>query len=126
MIRRPPRSTRTDTLVPYTTLFRSVEWCLRPAEQILDADRADLQALLHAAAEVGQPRQAGYRGPVAVSQLQHVIKFVALQRLGQDYPLRLAPALGQPAAHPRPTVELPAAPPALNAPGAAHAPLLDG
>src|SRR3546814_16487756 len=26
MIRRPPRSTRTDTLVPYTTLFRSGEW----------------------------------------------------------------------------------------------------
>src|SRR3546814_1955230 len=25
MIRRPPRSTRTDTLFPYTTLFRSVE-----------------------------------------------------------------------------------------------------
>src|SRR3546814_13682869 len=25
MIRRPPRSTRTDTLCPYTTLFRSVE-----------------------------------------------------------------------------------------------------
>src|SRR3546814_1441346 len=25
MIRRPPRSTRTDTLVPYTTLFRSTE-----------------------------------------------------------------------------------------------------
>src|SRR3546814_12973056 len=24
MIRRPPRSTRTDTLFPYTTLFRSV------------------------------------------------------------------------------------------------------
>src|SRR3546814_12736034 len=27
MIRRPPRSTRTDTLFPYTTLFRSVfDW----------------------------------------------------------------------------------------------------
>src|SRR3546814_12441618 len=25
MIRRPPRSTRTDTLFPYTTLFRSME-----------------------------------------------------------------------------------------------------
>src|SRR3546814_3313175 len=25
MIRQPPRSTRTDTLFPYTTLFRSVE-----------------------------------------------------------------------------------------------------
>src|SRR3546814_15671749 len=26
MIRRPPRSTRTDTLFPYTTLFRSHQW----------------------------------------------------------------------------------------------------
>src|SRR3546814_13958131 len=26
MLRRPPRSTRTDTLFPYTTLFRSVDW----------------------------------------------------------------------------------------------------
>src|SRR3546814_18801869 len=32
MIRRPPRSTRTDTLFPYTTLFRSVasaRWSMR-------------------------------------------------------------------------------------------------
>src|SRR3546814_18148819 len=28
MIRRPPRSTRTDTLFPYTTLFRSPETLL--------------------------------------------------------------------------------------------------
>src|SRR3546814_1591762 len=28
MIRRPPSSTRTDTLFPYTTLFRSVEGAL--------------------------------------------------------------------------------------------------
>src|SRR3546814_7503500 len=27
MVRRPPRSTRTDTLVPYTTLFRSNGSC---------------------------------------------------------------------------------------------------
>src|SRR3546814_10707193 len=27
MIRRPPRSTRTDTLFPYTTLFRSIARC---------------------------------------------------------------------------------------------------
>src|SRR3546814_713434 len=33
MIRRPPRSTRTDTLFPYTTLFRSgrTPWCSRGA-----------------------------------------------------------------------------------------------
>src|SRR3546814_4335485 len=30
MIRRPPRSTRTDTLFPYTTLFRSFRLC-RPS-----------------------------------------------------------------------------------------------
>src|SRR3546814_6024480 len=30
MIRRPPRSTRTDTLFPYTTLFRSRRRLLRP------------------------------------------------------------------------------------------------
>src|SRR3546814_7471084 len=29
MIRRPPRSTRTDTLFPYTTLFRSTCRCFR-------------------------------------------------------------------------------------------------
>src|SRR3546814_10267173 len=35
MLRRPPRSTRTDTLFPYTTLFRSV--VLHPGFQLLDA-----------------------------------------------------------------------------------------
>src|SRR3546814_18002759 len=34
MIRRPPRSTRTDTLFPYTTLFRS-----RAREKLIDAKR---------------------------------------------------------------------------------------
>src|SRR3546814_12288741 len=31
MIRRPPRSTRTDTLFPYTTLFRSLTGHVWPA-----------------------------------------------------------------------------------------------
>src|SRR3546814_7236829 len=30
MIRRPPRSTRTDTLFPYTTLFRSKVYTVGP------------------------------------------------------------------------------------------------
>src|SRR3546814_9773593 len=37
MIRRPPRSTRTDTLFPYTTLFRSAK-----AELAVSKDRDDL------------------------------------------------------------------------------------
>src|SRR3546814_12606493 len=34
MIRRPPRSTRTDTLFPYTTLFRSLRRILAAARAI--------------------------------------------------------------------------------------------
>src|SRR3546814_2213265 len=39
MIRRPPRSTRTDTLFPYTTLFRSDLGCLRRAQRQNDPGR---------------------------------------------------------------------------------------
>src|SRR3546814_14731057 len=35
MIRRPPRSTRTDTLFPYTTLFRSLEAALHEADHLV-------------------------------------------------------------------------------------------
>src|SRR3546814_7572382 len=42
MIRRPPRSTRTDTLFPYTTLFRS-HGIARP-DRCADAGTADLDA----------------------------------------------------------------------------------
>src|SRR3546814_11073550 len=44
MIRRPPRSTRTDTLFPYTTLFRS---------------QRRLELILHAVAAAKGPRLAG-------------------------------------------------------------------
>src|SRR3546814_6573177 len=40
MIRRPPRSTRTDTLFPYTTLFRSAG--PRAVETEGDADADDI------------------------------------------------------------------------------------
>src|SRR3546814_13903321 len=41
MIRRPPRSTRTDTLFPYTTLFRSPEL----ANAAIAQGQADLVAI---------------------------------------------------------------------------------
>src|SRR3546814_6950653 len=45
MIRRPPRSTRTDTLFPYTTLFRSRS-ALEPGQRLyFPPTRADFQAL---------------------------------------------------------------------------------
>src|SRR3546814_9566154 len=63
MIRRPPRSTRPDTLFPYTTLFRSkralpggscVQYVLVSAD--LRADRALLQS-------GGRHRLGGCRSP---------------------------------------------------------------
>src|SRR3546814_7034765 len=42
MIRRPPRSTRTDTLFPYTTLFRSR---LSQMKSDLDAARTQIKSL---------------------------------------------------------------------------------
>src|SRR3546814_1141465 len=54
MIRRPPRSTRTDTLLPYTTLFRSGELeASFPYEETLDQLRA--AAEVKADMEQGQP-----------------------------------------------------------------------
>src|SRR3546814_1475094 len=50
MKRRPPRSTRTDTLVPYTTLFRS-------AHPDSLAQQADVQAVL---ADLGITEAAGH------------------------------------------------------------------
>src|SRR3546814_7947943 len=41
MIRRPPRSTRTDTLFPYTTLFRSDDYQIyssRPLKTLVDLE----------------------------------------------------------------------------------------
>src|SRR3546814_2125868 len=57
MIRRPPRSTRTDTLCPYTTLFRSA--ALRPGlRRRRDAVR-------------GQPRDHPRVAPQGPRELRH-------------------------------------------------------
>src|SRR3546814_8639484 len=74
MIRRPPRSTRTDTLFPYTTLFRSAA-----------AGRADPQAGTGAAAAVlrgqcaafhrrGCAGRAGERSEEHTSELQSLMR----------------------------------------------------
>src|SRR3546814_12109625 len=53
MIRRPPRSTRTDTLFPYTTLFRSYRGAGRPESNYLMERLID-----KAARELGVERSA--------------------------------------------------------------------
>src|SRR3546814_12110447 len=61
MIRRPPRSTRTDTLFPYTTLFRSdaVEQPAMPRNEL--ARILDPRAALHPALrEVAELREQAH------------------------------------------------------------------
>src|SRR3546814_4635407 len=45
MIRRPPRSTRTDTLFPYTTLFRSVDEVRASIDFVLGSNVEDLRLM---------------------------------------------------------------------------------
>src|SRR3546814_6081988 len=73
MIRRPPRSTRTDTLFPYTTLFRSV--VLRPVALpgAVDAGVAVLHPGLH---HRRAPRPAREHRPtqrIAVAAVDHLL-----------------------------------------------------
>src|SRR3546814_6875200 len=61
MIRRPPRSTRTDTLFPYTTLFRSgrMSFPFRVFLEIQRRQAADRGALTAEAVEAGRQRHLG-------------------------------------------------------------------
>src|SRR3546814_10214800 len=62
MRRRPPRSTRTDTLLPYTTLFRSQKATGRAGPVVHRALRRSLRAAADAALEA--------RGGAAQRQLE--------------------------------------------------------
>src|SRR3546814_14523461 len=62
MIRRPPRSTRTDTLFPYTTLFRSKHEAPEVPMALQDAQRA-ISIVRHHAIEYGiDPDKIGVMG----------------------------------------------------------------
>src|SRR3546814_13432414 len=79
MIRRPPGSTRTDTLFPYTTLFRSRR---QPAEPIAryGADRVLLLAIVPDRAAAAQHRLRQLRiGDVGTAE-HGLHQFVAADR----------------------------------------------
>src|SRR3546814_12169511 len=96
MLRRPPRSTRTDTLVPYTTLFRSLG---RDADRLaLFADRVDQR--LHRpnrALAVGAVDEDGAAPFHQLAEDRDVANLllphrahVTADELGEDHPVRLA------------------------------------
>src|SRR3546814_14509003 len=61
MIRRPPRSTRTDTLFPYTTLFRSIASnCAAGPDRVCQNSKAKEKVDKSATASQGQNR-SGFR-----------------------------------------------------------------
>src|SRR3546814_7344917 len=100
MIRRPPRSTRTDTLLPYTTLFRSP--VMAAFEHALGGEPHADKALRRPAVAPPQPAQRA---------VELVVVLAGLRRPGADAGLR-APHLdhpGQPRAAGDPPVEAVAA-----------------
>src|SRR3546814_16231782 len=83
MIRRPPRSTRTNTLFPYTTLFRSVIDAPRgnvgqPQLVGCIGSRADIVGTVPAReshhALRGQLFHGGYRSEEHTSELQSLLR----------------------------------------------------
>src|SRR3546814_8142326 len=99
MIRRPPRSTRTDTLFPYTTLFRSISAVVVSMTGILWAPRAversAVQAAVSAVAEYTDA-QARYAPPELTRDKRHAAAlrlhdaWQCLYRgaiVGKDHPL---------------------------------------
>src|SRR3546814_13101852 len=72
MIRRPPRSTRTDTLVPYTTLFRSIDRARqRPQYPAVAIDEhGDVERDRVAAGRIAR-RAAAARADLAVDEAAH-------------------------------------------------------
>src|SRR3546814_3167237 len=78
MIRRPPRSTRTDTLFPYTTLFRSRLWIGRSGaahRQAVQARSEFAQCVVH-----GPPDQRPRRRRVGRSE-EHTSELQSLMRI---------------------------------------------
>src|SRR3546814_5412531 len=75
MIRRPPRSTRTDTLFPYTTLFRSA--LQRPCSRL-----APLLRKVPAQAARGATSLANHFAPVdAIRSEEHTSELQSLMRI---------------------------------------------
>src|SRR3546814_7581949 len=74
MIRRPPRSTRTDTLFPYTTLFRSTPHHAALAPRIAGDDR-QRRCKVDRGEGVADPRvEAAQRSEEHTSELQSLMR----------------------------------------------------
>src|SRR3546814_4158052 len=78
MIRRPPRSTRTDTLFPYTTLFRSArvgEEALRQGGSAVDAVMsAALAQIVLGGGAWGAMSRGAMRSEEHTSELQSLMR----------------------------------------------------
>src|SRR3546814_19321011 len=80
MIRRPPRSTRTDPLFPYTTLFRSAEVVAQHALDAVAADRVRIDLARDGQAQprrrrAGDEMQREQRGGHAPALLEGAVEF---------------------------------------------------
>src|SRR3546814_17614184 len=96
--RRPPRSTRTDTLFPYTTLFRSVQDVQRDA-RVFHPERQRLFVLENKQHSViGRHRVAEHQPARAACVVSRNLNLKAVS--GKLYPGRIGIGAGAPAERP--------------------------
>src|SRR3546814_8114408 len=80
MIRRPPRSTRTDTLFPYTTLFRSVIGGLAAA-RIRPPDNAQEGGQRNGRHDAGEDQHGQFPCTAAPRSEEHTSELQSLMRI---------------------------------------------
>src|SRR3546814_10097570 len=83
MLLRPPRSTRTDTLFPYTTLFRSIRVGQKVAVRSLSGEArlsAEVEAILPTADLASQTLMAHVHLPASRSE-EHTSELQSLMRI---------------------------------------------
>src|SRR3546814_1381120 len=84
MIRRPPRSTRTDTLFPYTTLFRSIaqKIATRFADPERQRDLGELKLKISGCIKACGHHHAGHIGILGVDRSEeHTSELQSLMRI---------------------------------------------
>src|SRR3546814_9649278 len=74
MIRRPPRSTRTDTLFPYTTLFRSTLAAAPPAASTSPSPQAAAFRKRTRVLTLRDLREPAFRSEEHTSELQSLMR----------------------------------------------------
>src|SRR3546814_425596 len=94
MIRRPPRSTRTDTLFPYTTLFRSAPTITTLPDDVLHYSEPRILTVRESARLQSFPDWFQFKGKFTTGGDRRTRECPRYTQVGNAVPPHLARAIG--------------------------------